>query len=154
MEHPTIFDRGKPSISIRAIYTMAMLNNQMVFFSFCSIVNAQSQLLNGLSLMQFFIFFCQRLGVMSAMMNFRIVSKNPKNPRNDGHFGTHMKLFELGLDLSYGIHGCQLQLWSPPGFEMDALVEQPPIGDRKNTCDTVIKVVIPRPQDPTRSTGA
>ena len=30
MERSTIFKFGKPSISTRAIYTMAMLNNQMV----------------------------------------------------------------------------------------------------------------------------
>ena len=30
MERSTIFKNGKPSISIRAIYTMAMLNNQRV----------------------------------------------------------------------------------------------------------------------------
>jgi len=30
MERSTMFKNGKPSISIRAIYTMAMLNNQRV----------------------------------------------------------------------------------------------------------------------------
>ena len=33
MERSTIFLIGKPSISIRAIYTMAMLNNQRVVYS-------------------------------------------------------------------------------------------------------------------------
>ena len=32
MERSTIFNIGKPSISIRAIYTMAILNNQRVSY--------------------------------------------------------------------------------------------------------------------------